>query len=292
MILENRTLGCGVEFEAVDFVLREDLIQSVQVAHWVGSSLPSVDVHMDLAPLFAAGMQPLEGSRSGTKKPVAGSAGILTTFRKVGPLLKRRVVIPCLLLLASLAVSPQASSAQMHSPDSQVAAAVLAGPAGQRAGAKVLGFDASRQLVTLRNGSNQLVCLADDPSDDRFSVACYHESLEPYMARGRELASQGMTDGNERLQVRWKEAEGGALAMPEAPATLYVLTGSAFDSESGEVLEPYLRYVVYVPWATVESTGLSEAPMGPGSPWLMYPGTAGAHIMISPPRPSAGGGSD
>jgi len=84
-------------------------------------------------------------------------------------------------------------------------------------------------------------------------------------------------------------AAAALLAMPENPATLYVLTGSAFDPEAGEVAESYLRYVVYMPWATVESTGLSVAPMGPGSPWLMYPGTAGAHVMISPPRTTSGG---
>ncbi|MBT8397531.1 MAG: hypothetical protein HKO65_09755 [Gemmatimonadetes bacterium] len=185
--------------------------------------------------------------------------------------------------------APRQANAQVPSSETQVASAVLAGPAAQQAGAKVLGFDPAGQLVTLREGDNQLVCLADDPADDSFSVACYHESLEPYMARGRELAAQGTTDGNQRLQTRWKEAEDGTLAMPEAPATLYVLTGSAYDSEAGEVVDSYLRYVVYVPWATIESTGLSEAPMGPGSPWLMYPGTAGAHIMISPPRTPAGG---
>ena len=179
--------------------------------------------------------------------------------------------------------------AQVPSSDTQVAAAILAGPVDQREGATVLGFSSAGLLVTLRNGSNELVCLADDPDDDRFSVACYHESLEPYMARGRELVSLGMTDGNERLQTRWKEAEAGVLAMPEDPATLYVLTGSTYDPEAGKVAESYLRFVVYMPWATVESTGLPDAPMGPGSPWLMYPGTAGAHVMISPPRPSPGG---
>mgnify|MGYP000240567605 CR=1 FL=1 len=35
--------------------------------------------------------------------------------------------------------------------------------------------------------------------------------------------------------------------------------------------------------------GLAAAPMTPGSPWLMYPGTAGAHVMISPPSVSPGG---
>ncbi len=198
-------------------------------------------------------------------------------------------MIQCVRFSVFLALTPGASKAQVPSSDTQVAAAVLAGPSGQRAGATVLGFASGGELVTLREGSNELICLADDPTDDRFSVACYHESLEPYMARGRDLVSRGIADGNERLQIRWKEAEEGVLAMPEDPATLYVLTGSTYDPETGQVADSYLRYVVYTPWATIESTGLSDAPMGPGSPWLMYPGTAGAHIMISPPRPSPGG---
>jgi hypothetical protein len=169
-----------------------------------------------------------------------------------------------------------------------VAAAILAAPPGRQDGAKVLGFDSSGQLVTLRDGTNELVCLADDPTDESFSVACYHQSLEPYMARGRELTAQGISDGKERLEIRWKEADEGVLAMPENPATLYVLSGSSYDPETGEVTDSYLRFVVYMPWATVESTGLSDAPMGPGSPWLMYPGTPGAHVMISPPRPPQG----
>jgi hypothetical protein len=41
--------------------------------------------------------------------------------------------------------------------------------------------------------------------------------------------------------------------------------------------------VIYLPFATAESTGLSLK-ASPGAPWLMYPGTAGAHIMINPPR--------
>jgi len=83
----------------------------------------------------------------------------------------RRVVFPCLLCAAFLALTSGASMAQVPSSDTQVAAAILAGPAEQRAGATVLGFSSAGQLVTLRNGSNQLVCLADDPDDDRFSVA-------------------------------------------------------------------------------------------------------------------------
>jgi hypothetical protein len=68
------------------------------------------------------------------------------------------------------------------------------------------------------------------------------------------------------------------------PATLYVLTGKSYDPATGEVADRYLRYVVYTPYATPESTGLALSPSGPGAPWLMFPGTAGAHIMINPPK--------
>jgi hypothetical protein len=40
-------------------------------------------------------------------------------------------------------------------------------------------------------------------------------------------------------------------------------------------------YVVYIPGATPESTGLPATP-GPNSPWLMFPGTPKAHIMFIP----------
>ncbi|MDQ6701306.1 MAG: hypothetical protein M3Z36_14090 [Acidobacteriota bacterium] len=163
----------------------------------------------------------------------------------------------------------------------QIASAVLAAPKEWRNDATVLGYDAKGAVVTLRKGSNDFVCLADDPVDKAFSVACYHKDLEPFMARGRELAAQGVK-GKERHEMRWKEVNDGKLAMPHDPRMLYVLTGTGYDSAKGEVTDASLRWVVYVPNATPESTGLSTK-SGPG-PWLMYPGTPGAHIMISPPK--------
>lgn len=176
---------------------------------------------------------------------------------------------------------------QVTDAEAQIAAADQAAPAGDRGATTVYGFREDGTLVTLREGSNELICLADDPSREGWSTACYHTSLEPFMARGRELRAEGVTDGNELASRRWAEADAGTLAMPDKPATLYVLTGDGFDAESGEVENGYLRYVIYIPWATPETTGLSPQPGGPGAPWLMFPGTAGAHIMITPPR---GGG--
>jgi hypothetical protein len=100
-----------------------------------------------------------------------------------------------LILAAALQAAPPAPAATPAPPAAdQIAAAVLAAPADRRAGAMVLGYDEKGALVTLRPGTNDIVCLADNPKDTTFSVACYHKDLEPYMARGRELSSQGVND--------------------------------------------------------------------------------------------------
>ena len=186
------------------------------------------------------------------------------------------IVVSTVLLASTL------SAADVPSPEAQIAAAVLAAPAELREGAAVLGYNPKGEVVKLREGKNELICLASDPGKTSFSVACYHRDLEPYMARGRELLAQKVT-GPKRNDIRWKEVAEGKLAMPREPRTLYVLTGSGFDSSSGKVTDAYLRWVIYVPFATPESTGLSTKPSD-NAPWLMSPGTAGAHIMINPPK--------
>ena len=179
-----------------------------------------------------------------------------------------------LLLLAGLL-----QSAIFATEADQIAAAVLAAPTDMRSGAAVLGYNDKGELVTLRKGENDLICLASDPKAKSFSVACYHKDLEPYMARGRELAAQGLK-GKERQEARWKEVAEGKVVMPKGPHMLYVLSGKGYDAAKGEVIEGALRWVVYIPYATPESTGLpTKASDGP---WLMYPGTPGAHIMLSP----------
>jgi hypothetical protein len=174
------------------------------------------------------------------------------------------------------------AAAEPPSPEAQIAAATLAAPAELKDGAKVLGYNANGELVTLREGKNEMICLASDPAKTAISVACYHKDLEPYMARGRELIAQKVT-GQKRNDIRWKEIADGKLALPREPRTLYVLTGTAFDANTKTVANSYLRWVIYVPYATPESTGLSTK-SSDSAPWLMSAGTAGAHIMINPPK--------
>ena len=199
---------------------------------------------------------------------------------------KRETNLPGMMALAMLILSilaaPRVDASDIAPAEDQIAAAILAAPEDRRAGAGVLGYNADGKLVTLREGDNDLICLADKPGNDSFSVACYHRDLEPFMARGRSLSAAGL-GGKERRQVRAKEVEDGKLSMPRRARALYVLNGGGFDSASGKVTDPYLRWVIYQPFATPATTGLSTSP-SPGAPWLMYPGTVGAHIMINPPK--------
>lgn len=170
------------------------------------------------------------------------------------------------------------------SKEAQIKSAVLAAPADKRDSATVYGYSDKKEFIILRNGTNELICLADDPAQPEFSVACYHRDLQPFMQRGRDLKKMGRTH-QQIFEIREKEAKSGELKMPKQPTTLYVLSAkdADFNKTTGEVVNGYLRYVVYIPFATAESTGLPVKPEAPGMPWIMFPGTHGAHIMINPP---------
>jgi len=189
--------------------------------------------------------------------------------------------VTCLLLFVSCACATPAIA--QSSADEQTARAVLAAPAGLRDDATVLGYGGEARdgdaLTLLREGSNGIVCLADDPADDRFHVACYHESMDPFMALGRRLRAEGM--GRDEVQeARRASIEAGEIEAPAA--ALWSLTApTGFDPADEAAAEQAQRLsVVYVPYAEAEELGLPTRPDG-DSPWLMLPGTPWAHIMIA-----------
>lgn len=189
-----------------------------------------------------------------------------------------------LLSLLSITAFAQTAAPTIPPAADQLAASILALPEELRAGAGVLGYGEDGKLKELRKGTGDMICLASDPKAQRFSASCYHKDLEPYMARGRELTAQGIA-GNERNEkYRWKEIAEGKLKMPKEPRMLYVISGKGFDATSGKVTDGVVRWVIYVPYATAASTGLSTKSKR-GEPWLMDAGTPGAHIMITPPAP-------
>jgi len=165
-------------------------------------------------------------------------------------------------------------------PEQQIAAAVSVLPSEARPGATVLGYDAAGKLVPLRKGTGDMTCLGTDPKDKNFHVACYHNSMEPFMARGRALRASGVKDP-EVDSVRFREVRAGKLPMPKGPAVMYQFFGGSFDPATGEVSGAQPLYVVYIPGATPQSIGLSAKPSRT-APWIMFPGTPKAHIMFTP----------
>jgi hypothetical protein len=121
-------------------------------------------------------------------------------------------------VLAASALGGLAACAQESPASEQIAGAVSPLPEAMREGAAVLGYRRGR-LVSLREGTNGMICLADDPAREGFHAACYHKDLEPFMARGRALT----TEGKERPaidSIRQAEIEAGSLAMPLEPRAL------------------------------------------------------------------------
>jgi hypothetical protein len=192
-----------------------------------------------------------------------------------------RWITVCAGVSVFLALTPAgaALSAQAKSDVRQIADAVSPLPEPMREAAAVRGYRGDG-LVPLRDGTNGMICLADDPGREGFHAACYHQSLEPFMARGRALRAAGM--GAEASDsVRLAELVAGSLAMPEAGAALYSLfhDDDTFDPSAGATAGLTGLYVIYLPHATEASTGISATPSRE-RPWLMYPGKPTAHVMI------------
>lgn len=189
-----------------------------------------------------------------------------------------------LVALHGLIATAVAQTPTIPSPEMQIKTAVLAAPTDKRDGATVYGYSAKNEFVVLRKGTNELVCLTDDPAQKGLSVSCYHHDLDPFMERGRILKKDGKKPA-EILATREQEVKDKKLMMPTHPSTLfsYSAKDEDYNAATGEVKNGYLRYVVYIPYATAESTGLPLKPEAPGMPWIMDPGTHRAHIMINPP---------
>jgi len=188
----------------------------------------------------------------------------------------------CITFSVASHLSAQAATPKpLPTVDQQIAASVLPLPADLRAGATVMGYRTADKLETIRAGKNGMTCLALFAVEKDFHVACYHDGMEPFMARGRELRAQGVK-GTGVDSVRFAEVKSGKLPMPKT-AAMYQIFGKAgaWDAATGKVSgDAQTLLVVYMPGATPETTGLSPVPAKAG-PWIMHPGTPKAHIMLS-----------
>ncbi len=163
--------------------------------------------------------------------------------------------------------------------------AISAAPDELKEGATVYGYNKDGTLRLIRQGTNELVCTADDPANEGFETACFQKGLLDYIARGRVLRAEGM-NGQESVDKRKAEIEAGTLPFIKGQATQYIRYGenASYDEATGEVMNSQVRFVIYIPGATPESTGLPTSPMAPGAPFIMDAGSFRAHIMIVPPE--------
>jgi len=174
-----------------------------------------------------------------------------------------------------------AKAQEIPTAEWQIKTAVLAAPETYQSNATVLGYNEKGKIVTLRQGSNSQICLADNPFKKGFSVSAYQKDLDEFMARGRALRAAGK-EFDEIFAIREKEIKSGALSIPDK-ASLTVLSGDVNETTQ-EIENIFKRYVVYMPFATGESTGLPTTATPAGQPWLMDAGTHRAHIMITPQK--------
>lgn len=194
----------------------------------------------------------------------------------------KNIIIATLLLLI-LPGCAQEKKVEVLPAEIQIKTAVLPAPEDKKEGAMVYGYDEDGEITVLREGTNDLVCLADNPHNKAIQVSCYFKELDPFMKRGRTLKAEGKST-EEIQKIRGDEVENGTLKMPEAPSMMYIFFGTeeGYDKTTGELADGKYRYVIYTPFATPESTGLPIKPHAPGMPWLMDPGTHRAHIMVGP----------
>ena len=174
---------------------------------------------------------------------------------------------------ALIGLAPAALRAQ--SADARIAEAVKILPADLRAGATVITYDpATGDRKVLRQGTNFLEC---QPRMDDGFTRCYHKSLAPRRDMEAKLKAQKKKDEEISAAVAAAVKAG---TLPAAPPGLMAYRGYDKADRIQDL------WVMSLPNATPESVGVSTvsqrdaALKGNGLPWMMLPGTPGAHIMI------------
>ena len=162
-----------------------------------------------------------------------------------------------------------------QSMDDIIAKAVSPLPEELRADATVYRYDENTgDRITLRAGTNHVECT---PTDDAGFTWCYPVADRDRRDLRAKLSAQGM-EGDE-LNAAMQKAEDDGQIKPMAFGSLMY---RRFDTPDRI---QYL-FVVMVPGATAEQLGMpvgrqrDNALAGRGTPWMMQPGTPGAHLMI------------
>jgi hypothetical protein len=157
----------------------------------------------------------------------------------------------------------------------EIAQATLPLPEDLRAGATVFKYSPKTgERVVLRKGTNFVEC---SPRGADGFTWCYNTVTAPRRDLSAQLRAQGKSD---------KEIQAAIAAATSAGTIKPAPFGTMSYRLYGKKDRIQLLWVLSVPGATPESIGVSDgsqreqAIAGDGRPWLMLPGTPGAHIMI------------
>ena len=173
-------------------------------------------------------------------------------------------------------LSPMAASqamAQMN--DAVIKEATQPLPEDLRAGATVVRYDEKTgERNVIRQGTNYIEC--QPKAKDGF-VRCYNKVLSPRRDMEAKLRAQGKSDEDVTKEIQ------GALKDGRLKPPPFGTVSYRYSDDPGRIK---LLWVISVPNATPEQLGISTesqrdaALKGNGKPWMMLPGTPGAHIMI------------
>jgi len=173
------------------------------------------------------------------------------------------------ILLTILVLARAASFGQKDAAEREIGEAVLPLPDRMRDGASVVLDVPPGKRTVLRKGTNGLICRANT-SVHWFNVYCYPKEMDAIWTRLEQLTLEGKSNAEIR-DVLNAEVTSGKLK-PQVGASLYTMSGDSAESSL-----PLMA--IFLPYATSGSTGLSTE-RDHYRPWLMWAGTAFAHVMI------------
>src|SRR5690606_25353448 len=147
-----------------------------------------------------------------------------------------RNLLTILLFAISFGATAQEQNKEILPAEIQIKTAELAAPEDLRSGVMVYGYDTAGRMVVWREGSNNLVCLADVPKEPGISTSSDAKERETVMKRGREVTPDGKSEMEER-ERRKKESEQGQLELTDVPGMVYILSGEEenYNRSAGEL---------------------------------------------------------
>lgn len=159
-----------------------------------------------------------------------------------------------------------------QAPTDPIERALMAAPRNLKDGATVIQWKPDFTYVTLRKGTNRLVCYdrTGQPGQQPFAVEC--TSIANLDRVAQNLKLEAIPDKKASLAAFDAAEKDGTRIKPEFGSAWYHLNG--VDAEHTRT-----HITIAVPNATTQSLGLPEDNKQ-GGVWIMNAGTSTAHLMI------------